>query len=411
MIGTVNQKLLLAAVSLCSLLLAGCGDDSSSGGSGGSGGATGGSGGEGAAGGGNTGGSGGGAQVELPVSEACEAPTVHAGSSWTPAAGQRFASPQLAAQATGAALAYAESIGEDSWELKLQALTPSGQKSGAPMVLGTSSAALAPNVTIAAAASGFVVCWDSTVAATTELACSAVAAGASEATAGLTREGSHPALAFGPAGVGLLYGAGNALYSQLLDEGAAAVGAEQEVAHSSGRTSADPVAAGMSSGYVAVAADWTGILWRFDPTFTELEGETQAGWAKRPTSLAGTGTLVGAAWPDPANGVTFKRVDANDGVVGPTRVDDEAASSIYRFTAVARGGSETFAVVWSAFEGHVGYRAIGADGSARGQPIEVLMTHWDDNPVSIVGVSDGFLVASAINPGYDELVVVHLACR
>lgn len=420
MIGTVSQNLLLRVSLLSSLVLASaCGDDSSAGGSGGSGG----SGGEGAGsaggpaggnnpdGGGDTGGSGGGVEVELPVAEACDAPTVHTGSSWAPAAGERFSSPRLAYNATGAAVAYVESTGDSSWEVKLQQLTANGQKSGSPVSLGNTTMPRPPNVTIAETPSGFVTCWDVVGNSGGEFACAAVDSGGTSATAGFTRAGSRPSVALGPAGVGLVYGSGNGLYSQLLDKDGAAVGGDHEVATSTGASPADPVAAGMSGGYAAVAPDWTGILWRFSAGFEELEGQTDIGWAKKPTSMAGTGTSVGAAWPDAANGVVFKRVDAENNVVGPTRVDDEAASSIYQYTAVARGAGGTFAVAWSAFEGYVGYRAIGADGLPRGEPVEALPSNWDDNPVTIVGVTDGFLLASAINPGYDEIVVVHLACR
>lgn len=419
MIGTVSQKLLLRVTLFAGVLLVpGCGDDTATGGSGASGGngANGGegagpAGGSGADGGGDSGGSGGGFDVELPVAEACAAPTTHAGSSWTSAAGERFSSPRLAFNAAGAAIAYAESTGESSWELKLQQLNSTGQKSGSAVSLGSTTMPRPPNLTIAETTSGFVICWDVAGDNGGELACAAVDSGGSEVTAGFTHAGSRPSLALGPAGVGLLYGSGNGLYSQLLNKDGAAVGADHEVATSTGASPADPVAAGMSGGYAAVAADWTGILWRFDEGFEELEGRTNIGWAKQPTSMAGTGTTVGAAWPDGAGGVVFKRVDAEDHVVGPSRVDDEAASSIYQYTAVARGAGGTFAVAWSAFEGYVGYRAIGADGLPRGEPIEALPSNWDDNPVTLVGVTDGFLLASAINPGYDEIVVVHLACR
>jgi hypothetical protein len=39
-----------------------------------------------------------------------------------------------------------------------------------------------------------------------------------------------------------------------------------------------------------------------------------------------------------------------------------------------------------------------------------MMTAWDDNPVAVTGVGDGFLVIAATQPSVDDMIVTHLGC-
>jgi hypothetical protein len=324
-------------------------------------------------------------------------------------AGERFFTVRLAWSGSEAALAYAESTATDAWDVKLQRLSGAGAAEGNPIPLGSSVGMFAPTISIAASISGYVACWDRAGAAG-DLACVALPVGGTSATKGLVTPGVSPAVAYGPAGFGLVFGvgSGNELRSQHLDGSGLALGMAHTVAKSSGAELAAPVLASTKDGYAALEVSWAGILWRFDSSFEEEEGNTLLGWVERPTRIAGGEAHVGAVWPA-QQGVMFRVVDAANVGTAPVKIDAVGAASVYSHTDVARGKG-SFAAVWSAFEGSMGYRAVGLDGAPLGDARDVLSLGWDDNPVTIVGVADGFLVASATGFSYDLIKVAHLGC-
>lgn len=342
-----------------------------------------------------------------PVKSACASPTKGTIHELSGANMERYGSPALDWDGTSAGLAYAISDGMDTWSIHFQPVGLDGSLGGADVYIANQqkSVLVAPRVALAMGGGVAIVCNDNTNA-NAQVRCFSISGGASQL--GLTVPGAHPALAFGAAGFALVYSDAGKLWSQRLKADATPDGAPHEVASSTSMDPAAPVLTATSDGYAALSSAW-GLLWKFDATFTELEGMAVAGWKDAPTRIAGSGALVGAVYGE-SSGVKFRRVEADNKLGAGVKIDAPAASSIYQHTAVARGASDTFAAVWSAYEGFIGYRAIDAAGQPIGAAVDVLPSNWDDNPVAITAVSDGFIVASAINPSADALSVVHLGC-
>ena len=92
-----------------------------------------------------------------------------------------------------------------------------------------------------------------------------------------------------------------------------------------------------------------------------------------------------------------------------TLAADDGKGMTYSHMGVA-GGKASFAVVWSDFGGFIGYRAVDPTSKPLGPVAQLTMTSWDDNPVTITGVSDGFLLATAAGTALDDMIVSHLGC-
>jgi hypothetical protein len=101
-------------------------------------------------------------------------------------------------------------------------------------------------------------------------------------------------------------------------------------------------------------------------------------------------------------------VDAANVVGAKQKVDKASASSAYGRVDAA-GGVDSFALAWSAFEGNIDYRALDGTGAPQGSAVDVVPSGWDDNPLSIVPVTDGFLVAVGVGITY-SVVMMHLGC-
>lgn len=342
-----------------------------------------------------------------PVKSACAAPTKGTIHELSGANMERYGSPALDWDGASAGLAYAITDGPDTWSIHFQPVGLDGSLGGADVYVANQqkTGLFPPRVAVAMGAGVAMVCNDNTNNGP-ELRCFAISGGASSL--GLTVTGAQPALAFGAAGFALVYADAGKLWSQRLKTDATPDGAPHEVASSTSPDSAAPTLTATSDGYAALSSAW-GLMWRFDGTFTELEGMAVAGWKDAPTAIAGSGALVGAVFGE-SSGVKFRRVEPDNTLGASVKIDAPMASSIYQYTAIARGASDTFAAVWSEYEGFIGYRAIDATGAPIGAAVDVLPSNWDDNAVAITSVSDGFLVASTVNPSADALSVVHLGC-
>lgn len=411
--GTVTRN----ASILLLLAASGCGDDTDpvaaaagSGTTGGVGGAgststsgTGGTGGMGGTGGsGGSGGSGG--WTEAPVVPACASPTITPGATWMAAPGQRFSTIRLAARGDKVGIAYAESTGPSTWQVKLQRLDLAGQVDGPPVSVSTIDVpviSFVPVVSVATDGLRFLLCFDS---APSEFGCSIVDSDVG-ASAGVG-PGESPSVAFGPAGFGQIYGNGSNLVSQALDVSGTPVGDPHVVLMGGGPY--NPKLTATSIGYASLETATIGILHRFDASFAEEEGNTVIGWPDSPFDIAGSGPAVGTIWL--ATGAPmFRRVDGSNDPSDPVQVNPVGASSVYSHVAIT-GGDDSYAAVWSAFEGYLAYRAIDGAGVPQGEMVEAVPLDWNDNPVAIAGVSNGFMVAGAAGITNDTMKIAHLGC-
>ncbi len=349
-----------------------------------------------------TGGNGNG-YVPPVVAAACAAPVVTPSATWT---GLQFASVKLGWDGQRGAVAYAESKSPGEWDVKVRMLHGDGTIDGAPVSLMKATSTSAPVVSLATRPGALVVCADHVLGL--QVDCVGYA-GAGQPTAGLSvLIGTGPSVSIGAAGFGVVYGSGIEFHSQLLADDGAPSGADHIVATAQNAGFPNAVTTSNDDGYSALSVNWGSILWRFDNQFQEEEGHTFPGWQNKPTRIAGLGSTIGAVWPD-ANQVSFRIGDANDVLSTPVKIDDVGASPVYSNVDVTRGKA-SFAAVWSAFEGHMGYRAIDATGSPLGAPQNVMDLGWDDNPVSIAGVTDGFLVAAAAGSDNGTIKIAHLGC-
>lgn len=339
------------------------------------------------------------------VPAACATPVVTPAATWDAPANQHFGAVEIAWDGARGAVAYAESTTPSSWDVKVQMLKADGSVDGAPVKLLAAGGSPLPVVALAMRPSALVACVEHSPA--NQLACAAYG-GSGTPTPGFTGPGTGPSLVMGAAGFGLLYGAGIELHSQLLTDAGLASGADHVVATAQNAGFPNPVSTSNDDGYLALSVPWGSIMWRFDDQFQELEGKTIPGWLNRPSRIAGLGTTVGTVSAD-ASQVSFRHAGSSGMVSASVKIDDVGASPVYSQVDVTRGKA-SFAAVWSAFEGHVGYRAIDASGSPLGTPQNVMDTAWDDNPVRIVGVADGFLVASATGSALTTIKIAHLAC-
>jgi hypothetical protein len=317
------------------------------------------------------------------------------------APGQRFSSIRLAARGDKVALVYAESTGPSTWQVKLQHLDLAGEVDGSPVNVATVDAPIAPVISVATDGLRYILCFE---VSPSMFGCSAVEMDA-VAPAGIGA-GESPSVAFGSAGFGQIYSNGSNLVSQALDLTGSPVGAPHVVLMGGGPF--NPKLTATSIGYASLETDVIGILHRFDASFVEEEGNTVLGWPDSPFDIAGSGPAVGAIWID-SGAPTFRRVDGSNNPSAPVEVNAVGASSIYSHVAIT-GGDDSYAVVWSAFEGYLGYRAMDGAGVPQGEVVEAVSLGWNDNPVAIAGVLNGFIVAAAAEIATDTMKIVHLGC-
>ena len=340
---------------------------------------------------------------------ACAAPTKAGGDS-IPMASSATPSTALAWNGTEAALVF-----NDRLDIKFQRLTQAGRVSGIAVGLGAMTGNNAADVAVGDGGSGaFVACFDQAASPNT-LICGAIDA-AGKLTAGLAVSGSMPALAAGPGGLVLVYSTATDLVAQKLDSKAAAVGTPVKVGSAVKITTAIAATPG---GY-AVAADTGGNtpalkVYRLKPDLSANGSAVDvAGWSKNRVGIAATGEKLALIWgDDTVSGkpqVSSVTIDAANVVGAKQKVDAVSAQFTYgRVDAV--GGTDSFALVWSANEANIEYRALDLAGAPQGSPLAAIPTGWDDNPCSIVAVSDGFLLAAGLGfMGTPSVSLMHLGC-
>jgi hypothetical protein len=346
-----------------------------------------------------------------PVSEACDAPTGGVVESFAADDAQRFDAIALSWNGTTTGLAYAESTGELTWTIWLQRLDGAGSVAGDRIALGTatltedpvgplprpwlSSTSIGPSV---------VTCWTGADAGDA-IACAAVLEDGTLA-AGVTAPGKNPAVATGPAGVGLVYSEGNAFVSRRLDhEGLAAEEPHEVFTVSGTELDVRPVLAASSVGYVS-GADL--LLPRFDAAFDELEGQAILGWTSLPVSIAGSDDVIGAAWGS-LDGVQVRVLGADDeDFAQPVRVDGLDGSTSAATTAITRGDG-SFATVWSV-DASLMYAPIDPSGELRAAASRTVDLSTRSDALGVTGVAQGFVAAAVTGSSGQELVVAFLDC-
>lgn len=358
---------------------------------------TGGSGGMGGTGGMGEGGVGG--YTPPPVPAACDSPMTKQMGFIAPAAGEHFVSPAIAWSGSEGAVTFAETTGMSGFDVKVQHLLESGVTKGSYYPIGHSISPMAPVVTIASDGKGFVVCFEG-LGAPDKIGCT----GITEAVAlvGLSETGSHPSLAFGPGGYSLAFVNGTSIQTQRVGADGKAAGSSKEVAMGK-----NPHLASTPTGYI-LAYDGTSVQ--------RLDGHLAATGAKADIAtgnatvigLSTSGEEAGVVWADGMQ-VSFVVVDASGKAGAKVKVDMMGAMPVYSQVATA-GAKNSFASVWSAFEGYAGYRGVDGMGKPIGSVTQALSLGWDDNAVAVTGVGDGFLLAAAAGMASDQLKIAHLAC-
>jgi hypothetical protein len=328
-------------------------------------------------------------------------PTTAPGAEWKAASGEHFWALRAAWGGKEAAIAYAESTGSTGWAIKLQRLTKAGAASGAVVTLGSSlaMATMGPVVGLSTDGNRYIACWDKANTGS-DVACAVVPVGTGGATPGFSGAGDSPSIAVGASGWALAYGSSGKIVAQALGNDGKASGASVNVGAQ--QPPSDIVAT--SAGFAMVAGGYT--LYRLDATLHPVGSGVVVGSGQNPAGVAAAGDTVGVAWADSMQD-SFVAVAASK--PSTTVAVDDGMGGTYSHVATAAGKS-TFAVVWSDVGGVIGYRAVDATGTLLGSVQHVMMTAWDDNPVAVTGVGDGFLVVAATSPSVDDMIVTHLAC-
>jgi hypothetical protein len=339
-----------------------------------------------------------------PVKAACASPAIKPGDTWMAATGDNFPQVAISWSGTEAALVYQEapSCGPSTPTLSLQRLSGEGVRIGSPIALA--SGGTTQVLTVASDASRHLACWDGAVSGAT-VACAAVPVGGGTVSMGLMVTGRHPSIAIGPHGYALAYEGDTDLVVQALDDEANAVGSPVTV---TSLALSAPSLVATTSGFAVLGSDFA--LRRLGPTLAPVGGPVSVGTSFNGelAAIAAAGDLVGAVWGS-AMSVTFAMVDATGKVVGPATVDDPSFMGTYGVVSAA-GGDGSFALAWSSISGQIGYRAAGGTGALLGTPVQAVGVDWDENPVAIAAVADGFLIATAAGEGLNTMTMAHLAC-
>lgn len=343
-----------------------------------------------------------GAYQPLPVPDACTSPIIQEATEIPLNTTYLAGTVKLAWSGSEAAVAYSDSAGL-GFDIVLQRLSEDGTTVGSPVVAATVQDS---SVTLASDRQRYFICWQDVDV--TEITCATVPLGTGEASTGLTVTGTAASLAFGPGGMVLVYSTASAVMAQKLDDQALALGSAVQVAGSSEDYTAVAATAG---GYrVAAGTTWNGG----SLTLYQMDADLQAqgspvtlvsGNGARPVQVAAYSGSTAAVFGD-TDQVSAMTVDGSGNATAKVKVDAQDASNIYVWTGAAAGPS-TFALVWSAYEGYIGYRVLDSAGQPQGEMVELIYTMWDDNPVSMVGVSDGYLVAVGMGVFQDATLAVH----
>ena len=344
------------------------------------------------------------------VPNACDAPTVTLGPTLSAATDQWVDGLALAWTGSVGALVYAESTGKSTWDVKLQRLDGSGDTVSTPIALGDATLSEGrlgevprPVVSLTSSGATFVACHGGADGGGS-IACSVVDEDGA-VTPGIATAGRGPAVAAGPAGLGLVYLNGGDYLSQRLGADAAPVGEPHLVLSSTPELDITPRLAATAVDYVAYA-DVT--FPRFDTMFEEREGEAASWLSSLPIVLAGTQDVTAAA-NGSLEGVLVRVVRPDDeDFSDAVRVDGLDGNTSAATVAITRG-ADSFAVLWSV-DATVEYAAVDLDGASIAPASTVLAGLERSDTLAVTGVADGFLLAAA--PGFRpaEINLAHLAC-
>jgi hypothetical protein len=321
-----------------------------------------------------------------------------------------FDAPQIAWNGSSAAIVYTQSA-TGGYSVQLQALDGSGNAVSSPVQLAavtTASSQFGLLTAIAPSGSGFIACWDTAPGIT----CAAIPATGTPVN-GLSLSGdSAPSLAAGAAGVWLAYDSGGTtLEVQPLDATANASGTPWSQSLTiSAQIAFAPTPSGYAIGVPGQNTEdtYNEALSLYSPTGSVLSpGWTPITNASRAPGIAALGSNLLVTFQD-LNGQAADAVLETAAGAGAEIVLSASTDSTYGNTAVAAAVG-SYATVWSGSE-YLSYLALDATGTPVGSQVQVVNQNWDDNPLSIVAVTDGFLVAAALGEGNGTVEVLHLGC-
>jgi hypothetical protein len=315
--------------------------------------------------------------------------------------GQHLTAPSMTWGGTEAAIAYAESVGATTWEIKLQPLIDTGSTKGAWVTLGKTQSTNPEGPVVSVAADGlrYVVCWEDNAKVT----CAVVIG--QDVTKGIAVDGAAPQIAFGLGGFALAHTLGKDVSIHRLDKTANNVGIPTKIA---GANVIVPNIAPTLTGF-AVRSGAVSIQ-RLDGSLAPSGAPIEVSKAAAADiGLTAGGNLLAVGWLE-NNAIQVVTVDAADNISKAAPVETPM-NAPYGKVATIRGGGGTFGVAWSAFDGYIGYRAMGTDGAPKGAVDKLFDAQWDDVPVAATPVADGFLVAAPVGMARATIRIAHLPCK
>lgn len=336
----------------------------------------------------------------------------------TSAAGHFFAPAQAVWGGHEAAVAYVEALdpqpknGARNYAIMLQRLTVQGATLGAPVALETTverDSVDFPHVSIATDGARYIACWSLIVDGDYQTTCAAVPLGGGAATNGLVVGGSSPSIAFHPQGWAVVYESKKRLLAQRLNDDAIALGDPVEV--SAAQTGMPkPLMTATPSGFAVfdgpAPSDNGNVLRRLDPELHAVTNPVAVGTKfSSGFAIAAVGETV-AVFLNSPQGRTVEIVHPNGDI--STRSGDDAERSLIDIAA----GERSFALFTSQ-SGDLVKSAINVANQPVGDLVEVRPKPdaYQFHAITTTATSDGFLVATTAGELYDEMVVIHLACR
>lgn len=288
---------------------------------------------------------------------------------------------------------------------RVQRLTLAGEPVGPEIVVDV----FTDDNAVAAVGDGFVHCYG---LAQQQLACQQIGP-ASAPMQGLFDYASLPHLASGNAGtllvdVGAIYIHGDVRVRPI---DAAGLGGTPTTIASFGAVAPIARLVATASGYAVVTGVHRGDLTvtRLDPTGSPAGSavKVQSLWRGYDVAVAASGDDLVLAWGDFVDQRVVIQTVSAMGVVGAA---EDGGLVGPRSGMQAVGDAKGVVFTWPDPAGYIGLRAFAPDGRPRAAPRMVRKTGWPDNPHAIVAVTDGLLVATAIEPLHDAMELLHVDC-
>jgi hypothetical protein len=351
-----------------------------------------------------------------PSPAACPA-TITMGDTLLPTTGEHFLTVSIASAGSEVGLVYEESIGTTGATAKLQRLTPEGIKIGDPVLLATITfgAVGYAATTVASNSAEYIACW---LVNSANFACAPVPLATGPAGAAHSYTTSNVmSLAYGPGGWVLGRGAVSTNISlQFLDDTANALGASMSyglVASTASGMHVVPTATGYALGTVSQAsgaAEWMRIT-RVDRSLIRVGSDALVTQDSTMTefflSASGDDLLVlyrdVTTSPGPVMAVP---VSASNSVGSPVAI---AGATTHGYLDVAGRGA-SFLAAWDDTSNQLEVASFDSSGAPTGGSQAALDQSFDQDPIALAAVADGFLVASTVTSGKTTIDILHLAC-